>query len=341
VDVSHGACAREPQCAGESERHLAGESERHLAGEVFDAMGLAFDSTGIAAGAAEKHARWAGEQARGAFEMAFALLCREVEEAAGRERAWLGRVRAGLVAFLAFFDDEPERARRLLCGASSGDGVLALRYEQRVLGVLTTLMDDGSPQALAEISCDPQLTGELVSGGVLAMIRGRMGGEDPGSFVELAPVLMAFIVGPYLGEAAARAELSGRPAPRQEGLPDGEARLDGEGMRDVGERRGGGGLPLRVTRRTLLVLEAIARMPRASNREVARGAGVSDEGQTSRLLGRLLERGLVQNVGVGAVGGEPNAWLLTARGRRALELVGGARRAEAASQRARRMRGWA
>ena len=56
------------------------------------------------------------------------------------------------------------------------------------------------------------LTGELVVGGVFSVIRTSMLEGDGGKLVELAPSLMAFIVAPYLGQAAAQAELEGRPS---------------------------------------------------------------------------------------------------------------------------------
>ena len=78
---------------------------------------------------------------------------------------------------------------------------------------------------------------------------------------------------------------------------------------------------MRATYRTTRVLSAIGASPRLSNREIADAAGLSDEGQTSRLLRRLEQRGLVQNVGLGQPWGEANAWLLTANGERVLDAT--------------------
>ena len=135
-------------------------------------------------------------------------LSRAVEEAGGRGRCWSERVRAGLVALLGFFDDEPEWRRLLLLQAPLDLGT-AFVCEQRVLGVLTTLLDDGAPQAIGEIAPRPELTGELVAGGVFAVIRGHLLDEEDRPLVELAPSLMAFVVTPYLGLGAAQAELRG------------------------------------------------------------------------------------------------------------------------------------
>jgi IclR helix-turn-helix domain len=241
-----------------------------------------------------------------AFEESLARLCEVVEQAATRQRSWLSRVRAGLVAFLAFFDDEPAWGRVLVREAPVSPDALALLCRTRLSGVVSGLLDDGAPHALGELTPDPQLTSELIAGGLVDVVRGCVleGAEEESErrLVELAPELMAFIVRPYLGQAAASAELSGTPVPLEE--------------------RGAGGRRLYATRRTKLVLRAIAAAPRSSNREVAQAAGLVDEGQTSKLLRRLAERGLVENVGFGQQGGRSNAWLLTARGEGLLARFG-------------------
>lgn len=52
---------------------------------------------------------------------------------------------------------------------------------------------------------------------------------------------------------------------------------------------------MRVTYRTARVFEAVAELPGASNRVVAEGSGIHDQGQVSRLLGRLEGLGLLAN----------------------------------------------
>ena len=245
-----------------------------------------------------------------AFEEGLARLSRTVEQAAAREQRWLGRVRAGLVAMLGFLEDEPEWGRFLLLRAPL-DSAAAFRREQRVLGLLTGLLDDGSPQAMAELTPEPQLTAELVIGGVFSVIRARMSERNSGPLVELVPSLMSFIATPYLGEAAANGELSGAYATADDTL-----------TREV-ERTTE--LPIPVTHRTTLVLGAIARAPRSSNREIAAAAGLVDEGQTSHLLRRLAQRGLIEKVPPRSGSRRENAWLLTPSGRRVIELLQRAR----------------
>ena len=109
------------------------------------------------------------------------------------------------------------------------------------------------------------------------------------------------IVQPYLGPAAARRELE-RPVP--EPTP-----AVADGGKDPFK-----GLSIRFTYRTARVLATIAEDSGASNRTIADSAGIGDDGQMSRLLRRLRDAGLIENLGEGHTRGEPNAWWLTDRG---------------------------
>ena len=268
---------------------------------------------------------------RAAFEEGLSRLSRTVAAATAREDAWLERVRSGLVALLGFFDDERSWARLLLVEAPVA-GTRVLRCEQRLLGVITQLLEGGGRQALSEPCPLPQMTAELVAGGTFAVIRARAL-EEPGEpLVELAPSLMAFIVRPYLGEVAARAELEGRPARSNEALEPEPKIARAQAISRAAE------LPIRATHRTTLVLRAIARAPYSNNREIAQAAGLTDEGQTSKLLARLERQGVIENVGLGSARGEPNAWVLTGLGRRAVELINETSASGAPRQRRARMR---
>ncbi len=295
---------------------------------------------------------------RAAFEDGLTRLSRTVDGATARKQAWLERVRSGLVALLGFFDDEPSWGLLLLSEAPAA-GSQSLRCEQRLLGMLTQLLDDGSPRTLREPAPLPHMTAELVAGGTFAVIRARALEKSGDALVELASSLMAFIVRPYLGEVAARAELAGRrsgdetlvrpprPSARLTAAGDTSSRVplpaEGASSADGGERAAtislASQLPIRATHRTTQVLRAIARAPYSNNREVAQAAGLADEGQTSKLLARLERQGVVENVGMGAARGEPNAWLLTADGRRVLALLVDSRAARAPRRASGRVRG--
>jgi AcrR family transcriptional regulator len=240
---------------------------------------------------------------RAVYEEGLVRLSRAIEQVAGREQAWLGRVRAAMVAMLGFFDDEPAWARVLVLDTPASTPTCRRKLHE----LLARLLDqDGGPDGPADTpTLSGTLTGELVVGGVLSVVRTSMLEDDGGKLVELAPSLMAFIAVQY-GVAT-----PGRDA---QGPPPGSARA-----REVSRAAQ---LPIRATRRTTLVLRAIGQAPYSNNREVAQAAGLTDEGQTSKLLARLERNGMIENVGVGPARGEPNAWLLTALGRRTVELLG-------------------
>ena len=71
----------------------------------------------------------------------------------------------------------------------------------------------------------------------------------------------------------------------------------------------------RVNRRTVLVLRVVGGELGLSNRSVALRAGVKDQGQISRLLGRLAQLGLIEGTRDPRRRGAPNVWQLTASGR--------------------------
>lgn len=58
------------------------------------------------------------------------------------------------------------------------------------------------------------------------------------------------------------------------------------------------------------------------NCEVSEVAGVTDQGQMSKLLTRLERFGLLENTGEGHAKGEANAWRLTPRGSSVARVVG-------------------
>jgi AcrR family transcriptional regulator len=217
---------------------------------------------------------------------------------------WKDRVRAGLEAVLVLFDEQPQLAR--LCVVESltgGPAVLARRRE--VLDALASAVDEGRREARRGGE-PPPLTAESTVGGVLAVIHARLLDPDSGPLAQLAPSLCSMIVLPYLGPAAAQRELE-RPTSKEAGTPSdaNNGHVASDPFRDV---------PLRFTYRTARVLATIAAHPGASNRHIGQDAGMTDQGQTSKLLKRLERAGLIENAGAGRESGEANAWQLTPRG---------------------------
>ncbi len=235
-----------------------------------------------------------------AIERAITLARDTVVEAGAPNERWVDRMRAGLLALLEFFDSEPRLARLcVIYSAIAGPEVVA--YRRDVLSKLADVVDEGRTSARHQPS---PLTAEAVVGGVLAIVQTRLQHPRPEMLSALINPLMGFIALPYLGGNAAAAELS-RPLPAP-AIPRAQTIIP-----DPLE-----GLDMRLTYRTMSVLSTIAAQPRLSNRDIGFRAGVTDQGQMSKLLGRLAQLGLIVNRGRGQANGTSNAWELTARGRK-------------------------
>jgi AcrR family transcriptional regulator len=236
------------------------------------------------------------------------------ESASGvRERE---KLRAGLTALLVFLDEEPGLGSLLVVDAlKAGPRVLGRRAE--VLKRLSTVLDrEVSPSKT--VKALTVLTGEGVVGAVFSVIHTRLLGERPGRLIELLNPLMAMIVLPYLGSAASQKELE-RPVPALARVSGGRKRVNGSSSSAGSDPLAD--LPMRLTYRTLRVLSAISEDPGASNRTIGELAGAYDQGQISKLLGRLERLGLIRNTGQGQSQGEPNAWWLTSRGEEVQQMT--------------------
>lgn len=234
-----------------------------------------------------------------AFDQAIERLAAEIVPAYRSERRWSARVRAALTVVLEHFDAHPGVARMCVIETLRA-GPELLERRRRVLQALSAAVDEGRGEARPGNEPQP-LAAEGVVGGALAVVHARLLEDDHEPLVGLANALMAMIVQPYAGPAAARREFE-RPAPKAAAATE-------NGTKDPFKD-----LSIRLTYRTARVLATIAEDRGASNRMVADSAGISDEGQTSRLLRRLQSAGLIENLGAGHARGEPNAWRLTRRG---------------------------
>jgi AcrR family transcriptional regulator len=259
------------------------------------------------------------------FDEAVARATVVAQRAASGREGWCERVRAGLFALLVFLDDEPGLGSLLVVGVL-GAGPRVLERRARIIESLAAVVDGGRSEAPAGGGPLPPLTGEGVVGAVLSVIHGRMLEDRGAPLMGLLNPLMGMIVLPYLGQAAARKEL-GRSVPRVR-------RTARRGSRSFVGQHPLKGLEVRPTYRTLRVVYAISELGEGgsspNNREVAEHAGVMDQGQISKLLARLEHFGLVQNIGVGHAKGEPNAWVLTAKGRELAQSISTHDRREAA-----------
>ncbi len=240
-----------------------------------------------------------------AFENALGRVAEYAVPAYAGGRPWQVRVRAALLATLAFLEEEPDLGR-LLVVESLTAGPRAVERRAELVGVLVDVVREGENDSKTKGKTKPgygqaALSAEGVVGAVLSVIHARLQRGETDWLTSLTNPLMGMIVLPYLGPAAARRE-SERPAPKP--TPRSEPRR-GDPLRD---------LDMRLTYRTMRVLVAIGATPGASNRQIADAAGVADQGQISKLLLRLHNLGLIQNIGEGPTKGEPNAWTLTPTG---------------------------
>jgi AcrR family transcriptional regulator len=250
-----------------------------------------------------------------AFEHAVGELAAVVLPAFEGEKEWVARVRAGLGALLGFLDREPALCSLVFVEAL-GAGPRVLERRGQVLEVLRLAVDEGREGVKAGWVLPP-LTAESVVGAAGSVIHARLLDRDHESLSGLLGALMATIVLPYRGHAAAARELK-RLSP--EPTTDSSSEVNGVSReRAVRPRGSGARIDFRPTYRTQMVLAAVAEHPGASNREVSVGAQVQDQGQISKLLARLEGLGLLQNTG-GQTHGVPYAWHLTSRGEEVVSL---------------------
>lgn len=228
--------------------------------------------------------------------------------AALEHEGWRERVRAGLSVLLGFLGDEPGLGSVLVVDVL-GAGPRVLERRARVLETLGAVVDAGRALA-ASPGGPPPLAAEGLVGAVLSVIHARMLEGEP--LTGLLNPLMGMIVLPYLGQAAAGEELTRRTP--------GARRASSRAPR-VSTEHPLKGLEMRLTTRTLLVLCAVAALPGANNREIAEHAGITDQGQISKLLARLQRLALTENTGDGHAKGEPNAWQLTTKGQELAQSI--------------------
>jgi AcrR family transcriptional regulator/DNA-binding MarR family transcriptional regulator len=250
-----------------------------------------------------------------AFDRAIDELSRVVLPAWESEKEWSAQVRVALGALLNALDREPALCT-LVFAEALGAGPRVLERRAGVLQLLAEGIDRG--RAGVKAGREPSsLAAEGIVGAVFGVIYARLLEREHGPLTGLINPLMATIVLPYRGHAAAAREMA------REALqlaPGSISNAGGASIVPIGERSTP--IDFRLTVRTQMVLTAVARRPGASNRQVSDAAGVADQGQISRLLARLEGLELLRNAG-GETHGIPNAWHLTPRGEEIARLTRG------------------
>jgi AcrR family transcriptional regulator len=238
-----------------------------------------------------------------AFEQALGQASSIAREAYQSESTWRDGIRAALARLLMFMDEEPGLAKLCIVEAL-GAGERVLDRRAKVLDELAMVIDRGR-EATNATREPPEVTAEGVVGAIFAVLHTRVLEQGAEPLTELLNSLMSMIVLPYLGARAAGRELS---------RPSLEIPVDTRPQSPARHKDPLEGLNMRLTYRTVRVLMVIAEHPGASNREIAEGSGIVDQGQISKLLNRLARLKLVENLGEGQEKGAANAWHLTARG---------------------------
>lgn len=227
------------------------------------------------------------------------------------EGEWAQRLRAALVALLAFLECERKVAAFALSYLVGGEQRES-QSRTLVLERLRAAIGEGRRQSPADgdrspVAAASPVTAEMLVAGALVLVHTRVR-EGSWHLSALANPLMSMFVMPYLGPAAAAKELRRKPPKRVAGGHE----TAGLSLASLG---------MRMTYRTARVLEAIAEQPGRSNTEVGERAGIVDAGQTSKLLARLLGYGMVENTR-GSPLSPANQWRLTRRGEELAMVIG-------------------
>jgi AcrR family transcriptional regulator/DNA-binding MarR family transcriptional regulator len=244
-----------------------------------------------------------------AFDYAVEGLERQARAGWEPELEWSARVRGAIAALLVALDREPA-VRRLVFVEALAAGPRILARRAQLLESLAGVIDKG--RADTKVSSKlPPLVAEGVVGGVFGVIHERVLEFRAEPLLDLLGSLMAMIVLPYRGGAAAARELS-RPIlqpPAKRGDEDGPS-----------SQPLGAACPVdyRLTVRTQMALAAVAASPGLNNREVSEVIGLSDQGQISRMTRRLAEQGLIEDTQAHTKH-LARAWRLTTDGKTLIE----------------------
>lgn len=220
------------------------------------------------------------------------------------EGLWHQQMRAALEAILGYLEVRRAVAWLVFVEVPRA-GPVALKQRAHAMKAVLGAIEEGSVNCASGPPV-PELTAPALVGGAMAVIQAELIQSRSARLLPLANPLMAVLVQPYLGPAAAAAQMN-YPVPR---APE---RAGTATREDSSVANGAAIRPLRMTYRTHRVLLAISETPGARNCDVAAAADIVDQGQVSKLLSRLQRLGLIRNIGH-SERWAPNNWLLTPQG---------------------------
>jgi AcrR family transcriptional regulator len=232
--------------------------------------------------------------------------------------SWRERARAAVDAVLRFLDERPDRFALLVLESAKASPRVMEYYAStaRRIGLIL----HGSACGTVNGNWLPPGDGEYTLQSMLALARALTRGESPELLCPHVDVFMSMLVLRYEGPVVAERELLLRV-----GRESSTTATSG----GVGPAPSGMGISLdvlknlkvRVTYRTLRVMEAIAELggengPYPSNAQIAEHADIADQGQMSKLLWRLQEQKLIEEVSgnAGRRTGMAYQWRLTGFG---------------------------
>jgi AcrR family transcriptional regulator len=194
-----------------------------------------------------------------ALESVVEMVRDELARAGLDGQPWRERVRMGLWTILSFFEREPVLGRVCLVQALRG-GPRVLERREQVLAELALVVDAGRFEGAKSVGrvLPPPVTAEGLVGAGFTIVYGRLLRGEHEPLTGLLGELMGLIVLPYQGSAAARREQA-RPLPAvAQGVTRAVSAATGENGGSAGGSDPLAGVPMRLTYRTALVLEAIA-----------------------------------------------------------------------------------
>ena len=146
-----------------------------------------------------------------AYEAEAECLCSALIEAAHSRSSWREGLRAALEKLFCFATERPLIARAILREVYTARGPALVKHEE-VLGRLSHAIDGACYEPAESRHAPPPMTGPFMVGAIEGVVRAQITARSPERLWAAMPELMYLLVAPYLGDEAAREELT-RPAP--------------------------------------------------------------------------------------------------------------------------------
>lgn len=225
---------------------------------------------------------------------------------------WVEGMRGAMAAVLAYFDQYPEVARVCLVESAAGDQVVRERRDRALSEFMVAVVRHVNGQVWHPSPLAPE--GLLAS--VIGIVSTRLVTWSGDPLTDLLGPIMGVLISPFLEPAEVRAEIE-----RCERLARSIRENVGKGCHpgahlndDLGASQVPATLLAPRAHRLRACLQFVVQQPGASNHQIGAAAGIVHRAQTSRLLYRLAELGLLTKRP--GHPGHPNAWAPTPLGRR-------------------------